>query len=75
VSLHYYGDSIVNSMSDILFCMGGFAVAAILPARVTIVAALFLELALTLYIRDSLALNVIMLVRPVQIIRNWQLAK
>jgi uncharacterized protein DUF2585 len=72
ISLQYYGDSIVNSMGDIAFCMIGFALVAILPTRATVVAALILEIGLALWIRDSLALNIIMLIRPVQAIRNWQ---
>jgi hypothetical protein len=74
ISLHYFGDSIVNSMGDILFCILGFALAAILPVRMTIVAVLMLEIGLALWIRDGLALNIIMLIRPVQAIRSWQVS-
>ncbi len=74
ISLHYYGDSIVNSMGDIGFCMIGFAIAALVPTRVAVVTVLILEIGLALWIRDSLALNIIMLIRPVQAIRNWQAA-
>ncbi len=72
ISLHYYGDSIVNSMGDVGFCMIGFAIAAILPTRFTAVAALILEIGLALWIRDGLALNILMLIRPIPAIQNWQ---
>jgi hypothetical protein len=75
ISLNYYGDSVMNSMCDIGASLVGFMLAAILPARVTLVAVIALEIGLALWIRDSLLLNVLMLVRPVQAIRSWQLGK
>ena len=75
ISLNYYGDSVMNSMCDIVAAVAGFILAAILPARVTLAAVIVLEVALALWIRDSLLLNVLMLVRPIQAIRTWQLAK
>jgi hypothetical protein len=73
ISLHYYGDSVMNSMCDILTCMAGFALAAILPTRVTIVAVLVLEIGLAWWIRDSLLLNIVMLIHPVRAIPQWQM--
>jgi hypothetical protein len=75
ISLNYYGDSVMNSMCDIAASLAGFMLAAILPTRVTLVAVIALEIGLALWIRDSLMLNVLMLVRPVQAIRSWQLGK
>jgi hypothetical protein len=72
ISLHYYGDSIMNSMCDILSCMVGFGLAYLLPPRVGIVAVIVLELTLALWIRDGLFLNVIMLIHPIPAIRAWQ---
>jgi len=72
ISLHYYGDSIVNSMGDVGFCMVGFALAAILPTRVTVVVALLLEAGLAFWIRDSLMLNVLMLLWPIAAVKGWQ---
>jgi hypothetical protein len=72
ISPHYYGDSVMNSMCDILTCMVGFAIAALLPTRVTVVAALALEIGLALWIRDGLLLNVVMLIHPFAVIRAWQ---
>ena len=74
ISLHYYGDSVMNSMCDILTCMVGFMIAAILPTRVTIVAAFVLEIGLALWIRDGLLLNIVMLIHPFPAIRAWQSA-
>ena len=73
ISLHYYGDSVMNSMCDILACMLGFMLAAILPARVSIVAVFVLEIGLALWIRDGLLLNLVMLIHPVPAIRTWQM--
>ena len=75
ISLNYYGDSVLNSMCDIAACMIGFSLAYLLPTRVTIVAVILLELMLALCIRDSLLLNILMLIHPIPAIRTWQLAK
>ncbi len=72
ISLHYYGDSVMNSMSDIGFCMIGFTLAYLLPTRMTIVLVIALEVMLALWIRDGFTLNVIMLIHPFAAIRNWQ---
>ena len=72
ISLHYYGDSVMNSMCDILACMVGFGLAYLLPARASIIFVIVLEIFLLLWIRDSLLLNIIMLIHPVQAIRTWQ---
>jgi hypothetical protein len=72
ISLHYYGDSVMNSMCDILACMVGFGLAYLLPARVSIAVVVVLELTLALWIRDGLFLNIVMLIHPVPAIRAWQ---
>jgi Protein of unknown function (DUF2585) len=74
ISLHYYGDSVMNSMCDILTCVVGFMIAAILPTRVTIVAVFVLEIGLALWIRDGLLLNIVMLIHPIPAIRSWQMS-
>ena len=73
ISLHYYGDSVMNSMCDILTCMIGYAIAAVLPARVTVAAVFAFEIGLALWIRDGLLLNIVMLIHPVPAIRQWQM--
>jgi len=72
ISLDYYGDSILNSVSDVAFCMLGFALARRLPVWVTIAAAIAMELFVLWAIRDNLTLNVIMLLWPLDAIRTWQ---
>ncbi len=72
ISLHYYGDSVMNSMCDILACMVGFGLAYLLPPRVSIIFVIALELFLALWIRDGLFLNIIMLIHPIGAIRTWQ---
>lgn len=73
ISLDYFGDSIVNSLADIVFCASGFIAAWKL--RFWKSAALFVatEAILLLTIRDSLILNLIMLVYPLESIKAWQM--
>jgi hypothetical protein len=72
ISLDYYGDSVLNSVCDVLACVIGFGLTARLPTRVTIIGVLVFEAVLAIWIRDNLALNVIMLIRPIEAIRSWQ---
>ena len=72
IALDYYGDSVLNSISDILAIVIGFFLAARLPIWATITVALALELFTGAVIRDNLTLNVIMLLWPLDAIRAWQ---
>jgi len=72
VSLDYYGDSVLNSVCDILFMIAGFYLAAWLPVWATILIAVVLEVFIGVMIRDGLTLNVIMFVWPSDAILQWQ---
>ena len=74
VSLGYEGDTVVNAMGDILCCMAGFALANYLGQRRSIIVFVAIELILLVTIHDNLTLNVLMLVYPIEVIKEWQLA-
>jgi hypothetical protein len=72
IALGYVGDSVLNSVCDVVMMALGFLVARL--ARVGIVVALIvgMELGCLVWVRDNLTLNVIMLVHPVESIKAWQ---
>jgi hypothetical protein len=72
IALDYYGDSVLNSVSDMLAMLLGFWLAARLPAWASVLLGLGLELLALAVIRDNLALNVLMLLTPVEAVRRWQ---
>lgn len=71
-SLGYNGDSIVNSVSDVLFMLCGFWIASRVPWKWSLFLVLAVELGMLWLYRDNLTLNVIMLLMPIDAIRQWQ---
>lgn len=72
VSLDYYGDSVINSMADILSMVAGFVVASRLRLWVVVALTAALETFVAWMIRDNLTLNIIMLIHPIEAIKAWQ---
>lgn len=72
ISLDYYGDSVINSVMDILFMVLGFYLAARWPVWLTVIIAVALELFVGATIRDNLSLNVLMFVWPLESVVEWQ---
>ena len=72
ISLDYFGDSIVNSLGDVFACAIGCLVATSLPAWTTAAFFVTVEIALLFWIRDSLVLNILMLLFSNETIRTWQ---
>jgi hypothetical protein len=72
-SLDYTGDSILNSMGDVLSTIVGFYFASRVSWRVAVVAFVLVELTLLYFVRDNLTLNVLMLFGPLDAIKQWQM--
>ena len=72
IALDYYGDSILNSVCDMLCCALGFVLAWRLPLWTSIALVVAMELFVLYFIRDNLTLNILMFVAPVEAIKRWQ---
>lgn len=73
ISLDYFGDSIANSLGDVLSCAAGFLIAQKIKLRWSLAFFVAVELILLFWIHDSLLLNIIMLVYPIEAVKTWQL--
>jgi hypothetical protein len=69
----YTGDSIVNSLSDILCCAAGVLLARKLGFRLALALFVIVELALAWMVRDNLTLNILMLICPIEAVKQWQM--
>jgi hypothetical protein len=74
IAAGYEGDSVFNSLSDLLMMMTGFLLASKLRPWQSLAVLLAMELGCLIAVRDNLTLNVLMLVYPLQAIKAWQLA-
>jgi hypothetical protein len=71
-ALGYNGDTVVNSLGDVIACALGFLVARRLGAVKTLLVFALTEAVLLFWIRDSLLLNVLLLAYPSERLRAWQ---
>jgi hypothetical protein len=71
-ALGYHGDSVVNSMSDIVMMCIGFLAARKLPVWGSVLLLIAFELLPLLVIRDNLTLNICNLLAPNPAIQAWQ---
>ncbi|MCC7373076.1 MAG: DUF2585 family protein [Verrucomicrobiales bacterium] len=74
IALGYEGDSILNSISDVIMMSLGFLAAWRWRPWITATVLVAMELGCALWVRDNLTLNVIMLIRPIEAIKAWQSA-
>jgi hypothetical protein len=72
IALDYFGDSVLNSVADILAMAAGFWMAAAAPMAFSLGFVVVMELFVGYMIRDNLALNIIMLIYPLEAIKRWQ---
>lgn len=72
IALDYYGDSVINSVADMLAMLVGFWLARVLPVWASIALFIAAETVTIWYIRDGLLLNVLMLLWPLESVRQWQ---
>ncbi len=74
ISLGYVGDSILNSLSDIIFAGIGFVIARYSKFWVSVLLIITMELGCLFWVRDNLTLNVLMLLYPLKTVEIWQSA-
>ena len=74
-ALGYTGDTIVNSFGDILCAVLGFMIAQRLGFKRSLIFFLGMELILLFWIKDSLLLEIVMLIHPINAIKVWQMCQ
>ena len=72
-ALGYQGDTVVNAIGDLACAWIGFLIARQVGVRGSLILFVALELILLLWIHDSLLLQILMLVRPIEAIKAWQM--
>ena len=73
IALGYVGDSVMNSLSDIVMMSLGFLLAFRVRPWASVAVLFAMEVGCALWVRDNLALNILMLIHPVAAIKSWQL--
>lgn len=74
MSLDYLGDSVVNATGDVLSCIIGFYFARAVGWKIALATFILTELVLLVVMRDNLTINVIMLIYPIEALKQWQTA-
>jgi len=74
-ALGYTGDTVVNSLGDLFCAAFGFWLALRLGWFRVLIAFLVVEAVLLLWINDSLLLQILMLIYPVNAIKFWQMCQ
>ena len=74
-ALGYQGDTVVNSFGDLACALAGFLVARQLGLRRSLALFVVVEVVLLIWIKDSLMLQLLMLLRPVASIKFWQMCR
>ena len=72
ISLDYYGDSVLNSVCDILAFVLGYVAAGTITVWLSVASVVVGDALLMVLMRDSLLLNVIMLIHPIEAVKTWQ---
>jgi hypothetical protein len=73
IALGYTGDSVFNSLSDVLMMAIGFLFAARARTWISVAMIIAMEVGCALWVRDNLTLNIIMLIHPFDAIKAWQM--
>jgi hypothetical protein len=72
LALNYFGDSVFNSFGDVLSSAVGFWIAYKLRFWRSLALFVLMEIVLLFWIRDSLLVNIILLIYPIEAIKTWQ---
>ena len=72
IALDYYGDSVLNSVSDICAMVLGFLAAWRLPILAVVILTIVMEVGVAWWIRDNLTLNILQLLYPTEAVLRWQ---
>lgn len=72
MSAEFVGDTVINSMMDLLAMVLGFVMARKFPVWLTVILFIGMEAMTIWIIRDGLLLNILMLLYPIEAVKDWQ---